>query len=176
MSFNSANLKENFILGLDDMDEFGVLLVQRMIPCPTCALHFREEKLANYNIDPQQLSEVSQLLRNPEEVKQVSLTVCAIAALNFDELHCSMHPDEPVLLSHMVPDLLLSDLPPSMVLDRCKFVFEPNDESKLGTGGAGEVYKGIYDGIPIAVKKFHSSKTSRYSIEIINLTYSFDSS
>ena len=144
------------------MDEYGIMLVQRMIPCPTCAVHFRENELAKYNIDPQQLTEVAGLLRDPEHVKPFSLTVCAIAALGHDEFQCSMHPDEPVPLAHMVPDLLLSDLPASMVLDQANFDFEANEEMRLGTGGAGEVYRAVYDGNPIAVKRFHSSKNSRY--------------
>ena len=148
--------------GLEDIDEFGEMMVQRMIPCATCALNLSNNDLPKYATDPEQLTQISNLMRNPEHVKQFPLTVCAMAALRCDKLQCDNHLDEPVLLVHMVPDLLLSDLPTSMVLDKAKFEFEANDETKLGTGGAGEVYKAVYDGNPIAVKKFHSSSNARY--------------
>lgn len=138
------------------------MLVQRMIPCATCALKFSNSDLPKYTTDPEQLTEISRLMRNPEHVKQFPLTVCAMAALRYDKFQCHNHVDEPVLLAHMVPDLLLSDLPASMVLDKAKLEFEASDETKLGTGGAGEVYKAVYDGNPIAIKKFHSSNSSRY--------------
>ena len=145
------------------MDEYGIMLVQRMIPCSTCAMNVKDIELPNNCTDLEQLTKMSGLVRDPELVKQFPLTVCAKAALYYDQFQCILHPDLPVSLVHMVPDLLLSDLPPSMVLDNTKFDFEANDETKLGAGGAGEVYKALYDGVPIAVKKFHSTASSRYS-------------
>ena len=149
------------------MDEFGVMLVQRMIPCSACAMIFRENELHKYGTGKEQVTEILKFMRNPEHVNQFPLTVCAMAALHYDKVQCQKHPDMPVLLAHMVPDLLLSDLPASMVLDKEKFDFEASDETRLGTGGAGEVYKAFYDGNPIAVKKFHSTKNARYSCRLI---------
>lgn len=145
------------------MDEYGVMLIQRMIPCPYCATLLRNKEVAENCADVQQLSEISARLRNSEHVEQFPLTICALAAMSHDEFQCPKHPEEPISLAHMVPDLLLSDLPSSLELDKSKLDFEPNEESKLGTGGAGEVYKAVYDGIPIAIKRFHSVKNARYS-------------
>ena len=57
----------------------------------------------------------------------------------------------------MVPDLLLTDLPPAYILDEDSLIFNMADESKLGEGGAGGVYKGTYKGERVAVKLLHSS-------------------
>lgn len=41
------------------------------------------------------------------------------------------------------------------------FVFNPSDENRLGSGGAGEVFLGMYKKEKVAVKRFHSTLESR---------------
>ena len=138
------------------------MVVQRMIPCPACVMVFHEKKLAEYDMDSCGSLDISSYVRNPTFVSQFPLTVCAIAALNHDRVFCQMHPDRPVPLTHLVPDILLSDLPSSLVLEKEKLDLEESNWTKLGTGGMGAVFKANYDGEPIAIKRFHSSKSTRY--------------
>ena len=58
-----------------------------------------------------------------------------------DTIYCSDY-NVCVPLSYLVPDLLLTDLPPSLMLDESVFEFNPKDHStRLGRGGAGTVHK-----------------------------------
>ena len=62
---------------------------------------------------------------------------CAAEALVGDTILC---PDYKVRvpLHHLVPDLLLPDLPAALKVDTCQFEFNPQDPAtKLGRGGAG---------------------------------------
>lgn len=71
-----------------------------------------------------------------------SLEDCAAAALIEDTIHCKEY-NVDVPLIDLVPDLLLTDLPPQWHLDISRFEFNPADIStRLGAGGAGAVYKG----------------------------------
>ena len=148
-------------LGLEDLDEYGQMTVQRMIPCPSCTTSFRQQQLSQYIEDNGKLFGLLHHLRNPAFVHQFSLSVCALAAVGHDEIACEKHAEEAVALAHLVPDLLLSDLPPSLLIDRKQLDFQPTEKNKLGGGGAGEVYKAWYRGQPLAIKIFHSSKLSR---------------
>ena len=41
------------------------------------------------------------------------------------------------------------------------FVFNPSEENRLGSGGAGEVFLGMYKKEKVAVKRFYSSNGTR---------------
>ncbi len=147
--------------GLEDLDEYGAMTVQRMIPCPTCATSFKQHKLAQYVEDKNKITDILHYFRNPQFVNQFSLSVCALAAVGHEDILCSKHPDDPVPLLNLVPDLLLTDLPPSLLLAKRQLDFEPSERNRLGGGGAGEVFRAFYKGEQIAVKRFHSTKSSR---------------
>ena len=99
------------LAGLEESDKHGIPLVRHVIPCPTCAVHgplFRMRRsLSMRNV--QELEES----RPPE----FSLMECAAAAVDHTEIACPQHVDNPVKLSSLVPDLVLSDLPPDLVID-----------------------------------------------------------
>jgi hypothetical protein len=48
---------------------------------------------------------------------EFSLMECAAAAVDYTEIACPQHVNSPVELKSVVPDLLLSDLPPELVID-----------------------------------------------------------
>ena len=48
---------------------------------------------------------------------EFSLMECAAAAVDYTEIACPYHVDSPVKLRSLVPDLVLSDLPPELVID-----------------------------------------------------------
>ncbi len=159
-------MKLNLILkiiciGLEDLDEYGSMTVQRVIPCPTCVSSFRHERLSKYLEDGSKPPDLSHHFRNSEFVQQFSLSVCALAAGGHEYISSEKHPDEPVPLSHLVPDLLLTDLPATLLLDKFQLDFVPSEHNRLGGGGAGEVFRAMYKGEQIAIKRFHSTKQSR---------------
>ena len=54
-----------------------------------------------------------------------------------DTIYCADY-DVHVPLSSLVPDLLMTDLPPNLIIDQSVFEFNPKDLStRLGRGGAG---------------------------------------
>ena len=69
--------------GLDDADALGQPLVQKLIPCPSCMSRLQEEEelLTNHNFRFVQGFDAR--YRNPNKVRQFSLTECAIAAANY---------------------------------------------------------------------------------------------
>jgi hypothetical protein len=61
-------------------------------------------------------------MRNVQEMEEnkppeFSLMECAAAAVDYTEIACPQHVNSPVKLKSVVPDLLLSDLPPELVID-----------------------------------------------------------
>lgn len=42
---------------------------------------------------------------------------CAAAAVEYTEIACPYHVNSPVKLRNLVPDLVLSDLPPELTID-----------------------------------------------------------
>jgi leucine-rich repeat kinase 1 len=131
-------LIEDWFPGLTELDVYGVPLVQRFIPWQT--------NEAGSLSSPDSLS---------FEVKthMFELAECAKAAAVGNIIKCPLD-DSDVPLSDLVPDLMLSDLPPEMHIDTAEFDFFPSPETQLGAGGAGEVYKGTYQGQLVAVKQF----------------------
>ena len=66
------------------------------------------------------------------------LEECALVGLLNSSILCSDY-NIYVPLSHLVPDLLLTDLPPHLMVDKSQLLFNPKDTStRLGRGGAGE--------------------------------------
>eukprot|EP00794_Sanderia_malayensis_P013704 gene13704-15131_t len=147
--------------GLEDLDEFGSMIVERMIPCPACITSFRQHQLSKYVEDKSKVMDILHYFRNPQFVNQFSLAICALAAVSHENIQCAKHADTPVALLTLVPDLLLTDLPPSMLLAKNQLDFNPSDTNRLGGGGAGEVFKASYKGEVVAVKRFHSTRQSR---------------
>ena len=100
-------------------------------------------------------------------VQQFDLLVCALAATNYQGISCLKHPDDPVALELVVPDLLLTDLPLILLLIQKILIFSLQKRPQLGEGGAGGVYSALYKGNPIAVKQFHSAKKTKYGLVVI---------
>lgn len=165
--------------GLEDVDEYGCPLIQKLIPCPVCKFA-RQQTLENFHGLAGNLKEnYASFFREPKYVNQFDLQVCALAATSFKAISCARHASEPVKLRLVVPDLLLTDLPSHYVINPDEFEFEPSEQTRLGEGGAGGVYRGCYQGKTIAVKQFHSATKTRYfdrSFQDVNSNWTDNSS
>lgn len=73
-----------------------------------------------------------------QQVYTFKLEECALIGLVNSSILCSDF-NVYVPLSHLVPDLFLTDLPPHLMVDQKQLEFNPKDVStRLGRGGAGE--------------------------------------
>ena len=59
-----------------------------------------------------------------------------------------------VQLVEIVPDLLLADLDSAFLLDYKEVIYKQEEESLLGTGACGEVYRGKYKNREVAIKLY----------------------
>ena len=128
----------------------GTTHVQRLIPCPICL-----DILRNNTGSDDRINEF-------DSIKVFPLEDLAIAAAmeNRNEIECEMHKETLVPLRSLVPDLFLVDLGIS--------VLDPDQLSigrKLGSGGFGEVFKAVYQGKDVAVKRLMKGQSNRQSNE-----------
>ncbi|EDO31970.1 predicted protein, partial [Nematostella vectensis] len=79
----------------------------------------------------------------------------------FSTISCPYHPDSVVCLDELVPDLMMTDLPRHLLVERCDFSYRDDAASRLGGGGAGEVFRGELRNSFVAVKTFHSTRALR---------------
>ncbi|XP_019852360.1 PREDICTED: leucine-rich repeat serine/threonine-protein kinase 1-like [Amphimedon queenslandica] len=142
------SLIDEWFPGLNDLDLDGEWLVERQ------ALWITPPELKeSISAEPGTESECFYDPLN-QEVFIFKLEDCALKALQQDTVYCADY-DVHVPLSTLVPDLLMTDLPPNLIIDQSCFEFNPKDLStRLGRGGAGAVYKGKYRNVPVAVKEF----------------------
>ncbi len=68
-----------------------------------------------------------------------------------------------VPLTEIVPDLLLQDINPEFLLKPEDLIYAEDDASLLGKGGYGKVYRGKYDGKPVAIKKYLTRSEDAFS-------------
>ena len=76
-------------------------------------------------------------------------------------MECGYFSDDPaknhtVSLTDIIPDLLLQDIDPELLLDSEEINYQESDTSLLGMEGYGKVYQGRYKGISVAIKKYLS--------------------
>eukprot|EP00731_Ephydatia_muelleri_P005646 Em0002g1822a len=84
------------------------------------------------------------------------MEVCCSLALTSDTVVVKDY-SVAVPLVHLVPDILLTDLPEELKIEHAEFTFNPEDPAtRLGEGGAGTVYKGKYRGQAVAIKELLS--------------------
>ncbi|KAB1269402.1 Leucine-rich repeat serine/threonine-protein kinase 2 [Camelus dromedarius] len=75
-----------------------------------------------------------------------------------------INPDQPRLtipISQIAPDLILADLPRSIMLNNDELEFEQAPEFLLGDGSFGSVYQATYEGEEVAVKIFNKHTSLR---------------
>ncbi|XP_077988443.1 leucine-rich repeat serine/threonine-protein kinase 1-like [Glandiceps talaboti] len=148
--------------GLEDRDHEGQLIVHRLITCPVCM----EDMLTPQTPEVSGISTGSDMFNlDPPQLEPCVFTVekCAVVAVTSDEIICDAHPDRPVPLSTLVPDLLLCDLPKKFMLDGTDLEFSATRQSCLGTGGAATVFRGSFKGQDIAVKQFHATRGNTFN-------------
>ena len=78
---------------------------------------------------------------------------CAGQVRQQSSIKCQAHPDEGSPLCDLVPELLLLDMPRKFFLEASEVICDrDDDDSKLGEGGYGTVYRGQVKGRDVAIK------------------------
>ncbi|CAH1254418.1 LRRK1 [Branchiostoma lanceolatum] len=129
-----------------EVDDEGRPLVQCVIPCPECLRRHPHRNSA---------------VMDPNKPHEFMFEECGLVALQEDTVECPKHPDTPVQLAELVPDLLLVDLPEKLVMQQEDLKVEFTKEQLLGVGGVGGVYRAQFKGQEVAVKCFHSEEKIR---------------
>ena len=153
-------------VGLNDIDVEGDWLVQRQVlwrvPDEVLDKQKKSDKTGKKKRTPWGVC--------PEEPRRgemyiFALEICAADALTGDTILCPDY-NVRVPLHHLVPDLLLTDLPQELRIDVSQFEFNPEDPAtKLGRGGAGAVFRGKYHREVVAVKEFLTASQAEHTGE-----------
>lgn len=83
------------VAALTASESDGSLLVEQYAPCPLCA----------------SLGQVKQAVDDGGGVHYFNMEDCVLAAVEKEHIICPKHPDQPVTLQELVPELFMTDFP-----------------------------------------------------------------
>ncbi|XP_041840522.1 leucine-rich repeat serine/threonine-protein kinase 1 isoform X2 [Melanotaenia boesemani] len=99
------------------------------------------------------------------EVHYFNMEDCVLAAVETDHINCPQHPDQPVPLQELVPELFMTDFPARLFLEKARLDYCEEESNILGQGGSGTIiYRATYRGQPVAVKRFHVKKCRHHTL------------
>ncbi|XP_024117548.1 leucine-rich repeat serine/threonine-protein kinase 1 isoform X3 [Oryzias melastigma] len=155
-------LIEQWFPALTGTESDGSLLVEQYVPCSLCVSPCQEKGVKHQAVRP---SQVEELGGQEEPVHYFNIEDCVLAAVEGDHITCPRHPEKPVPLQELVPELFMTDFPSRLFLDKAKLDFCEDDAHILGQGGSGTtIYRAKYQGQPVAVKRFHFKKDQRQTV------------
>ncbi|XP_068457694.1 leucine-rich repeat serine/threonine-protein kinase 1 isoform X2 [Clinocottus analis] len=146
---NVNSLIEQWFPALTASESDGSLLMEQLAPCPLCTSPGQQlgghvgEKAAGAG----------------DGVHFFNMEDCVLAAVDQQHIVCPQHPDRPVTLQELVPELFMTDFPARLFLDAAQLEYSEEQHLVLGQGGSGTVvYRARYRGQPVAIKRFHFKK------------------
>ncbi|XP_025055346.1 leucine-rich repeat serine/threonine-protein kinase 1 [Alligator sinensis] len=138
------SLIDQWFPALTATESDGTLLMEQYVPCHICATLRAEEIEANKKAD---------------DVQYFNMEDCVLTAIELDCIECPSHPNVPVPLQELVPELFMTDFPARLFLENSKLEYSENEINVLGQGGSGTViYQARYQGKRVAVKRFQIKK------------------
>ncbi|KAL6112664.1 lrrk1 [Pungitius sinensis] len=146
---NVNSLIEQWFPALTASESDGSLLMEQYAPCPLCA------SLGQ----PQHHGQVGDKGAGGDGVHYFNMEDCVLAAVEKEHIICPQHPDQPVTLQELVPELFMTDFPARLFLDRAQLEYSEEEKNILGQGGSGTIiYRARYRNQPVAIKRFHFKK------------------
>uniref|UniRef100_A0A8C6XCI5 non-specific serine/threonine protein kinase n=1 Tax=Naja naja TaxID=35670 RepID=A0A8C6XCI5_NAJNA len=138
------SLIDQWFPALTATESDGTLLMEQYVPCPICST----TKPQDGEDSPKK-----------EDRQYFNMEDCFLTAIEQDHITCAQHPDLPVPLQELVPELFMTDFPARLFLENSKLECVENENSILGQGGSGTViYRAQYQGKPVAIKHFQIKK------------------
>ncbi|XP_059129208.1 leucine-rich repeat serine/threonine-protein kinase 1 [Peromyscus eremicus] len=138
------SLIDQWFPALTATESDGTPLMEQCVPCPVCETSWAQ------HAGPSERS---------ESVQYFDMEDCVLTAIERDFISCPRHPDLPVPLQELVPELFMTDFPARLFLENSRLEHTEGESSILGQGGSGTViYRARYQGQPVAVKRFHIKK------------------
>lgn len=129
-----VSLIDQWFPALTATESDGTPLMEQYVPCPVCQ---GTEDTAQY----------------------FDMADCVLTAIEHSTIECPRHPDQPVPLQELVPELFMTDFPARLFLENSELEHSEDEGSVLGQGGSGTViYRARYQGQPVAVKRFQTKK------------------
>ncbi|XP_068131196.1 leucine-rich repeat serine/threonine-protein kinase 1 isoform X2 [Hyperolius riggenbachi] len=144
------SLIDQWFPALTATESDGTLLMEQYVPCNSCAALLHEQ-------DGEE---------NEKEPHYFNMEDCVLAAVDRDYLECPNHPNEPVPLQELVPEIFMTDFPSRLFLDIGDLEYSEETANILGQGGSGTIiYRAIYKKKSVALKVFQIKKY-RSSVEM----------
>uniref|UniRef100_A0A8C4NML7 Protein kinase domain-containing protein n=1 Tax=Eptatretus burgeri TaxID=7764 RepID=A0A8C4NML7_EPTBU len=144
-----TSLIEQWFPALLGTEPDGTPFVRQLIPCSRCLL--TPSPSTQTQLDPSLA-----ILNAPEQLPHMfRLEECLLRAVTDDRMLCPKHPDRPVPLPQLVPEIFMTDFPRRYFLECSKLTIIDGDAGYLGHGGSGTtIRRAQYQGTVVAVKIF----------------------
>ncbi|XP_073657435.1 leucine-rich repeat serine/threonine-protein kinase 1 isoform X4 [Tursiops truncatus] len=143
------SLIDQWFPALTATESDGTPLMEQYVPCPVCETSWAQ------HADPSE---------RLEDVQYFDMEDCVLTAIEQDFISCPRHPDLPVPLQELVPELFMTDFPARLFLENSKLEHSEDESTVLGQGGSGTiVYRARYQGQPVAVKRFQIKKFKNFA-------------
>ncbi|XP_051235925.1 leucine-rich repeat serine/threonine-protein kinase 1 isoform X2 [Dicentrarchus labrax] len=151
------SLIEQWFPALTASESDGSLLIEQYSPCPLCASLGQDEEKGGHERDDDEGGGAGVHYFNMED--------CVLAAVEKEYIICPRHPEQPVSLQELVPELFMTDFPARLFLERAQLEYSGGENNILGQGGSGTIiYRARYCDQPVAVKRFHFKKCRQLTI------------
>ncbi|XP_054590342.2 leucine-rich repeat serine/threonine-protein kinase 1 isoform X2 [Nothobranchius furzeri] len=167
MAFITDHVKsliEQWFPALTASETDGSLLMEQYVPCPLCTSQNLQKQQELFSAEPNKVMEQDMHGETGRGGKAAgahyfNMEDCVLAAMEKEHITCPLHPDHLVFLKELVPELLMTDFPARLFLEKSKLELSAETENIIGQGGSGTtIYKARYDGQPVAVKHFNFKK------------------
>ncbi|XP_038162764.1 leucine-rich repeat serine/threonine-protein kinase 1 isoform X2 [Cyprinodon tularosa] len=148
------SLIEQWFPALTGSQNDGSLLIEQYVPCSLCAPCDRQQQ------DPGEDDRGREA-----EVHYFNMEDCVLAAVEKDSISCPQHPEQPVPLQELVPELFMTDFPARLFLDKAELQLSEEEKDVLGQGGSGTIIcRATYKDQPVAVKHFHFKRCRQLTV------------
>ncbi|XP_041640649.1 leucine-rich repeat serine/threonine-protein kinase 1 [Cheilinus undulatus] len=157
------SLMEQWFPALTASESDGTLLIEQYAACPLCAsLGLRAQDGGLWEGRGGAEGDGG---GGGDGVHYFNMEDCILAAVEKEHIVCPQHPEQPVALQELVPELFMTDFPSRLFLDRADLEYSEEENSILGQGGSGTViYRARYRDQPVAIKRFHFKRCRQQTI------------